>query len=335
MHGIDISAVLDALGIVYDVRGNEALALCPGHKKTTGKEDHSPSWWVNLDTGVHMCFSCGYRGNLIQLVCDVNEFFHKNWGDDSDYDYEAAKAWIASVAEVSVEKLMQKLMQLPAYIYPTKAVLEMSEARLAVFVEPPVEQLNKRNLTRESATEYGILWDDAKKAWILPIREPHEGKLMGWQEKGTLDRTFFNRPAGLQKSKSLFGVGVQSERIAIVVESPLDCLRISSAGIQGAVAICGSAPSEDQIKLLRYSERIIAAFDNPNVDSAGKKASKEMLIWARKYGLNLYFFNYGDSGKKDPGDMTDEEILWGVENAKSALYGESAYVHGDPKALPN
>jgi DNA primase len=153
--------------------------------------------------------------------------------------------------------------------------------------------------------------------------------LIGWQEKGTIDRTFFNRPTGLSKSKTLFGVENQDENLAIVVESPLDCVRIDSAGISGAMAICGSTLSEEQVKLLRYSFKIIAAFDNPNVDKAGRKASKEMLEWARKYGLNLFFFNYGDTNKKDPGDMTDEEIRWGVDNAVSALFGESAYVQGD------
>ena len=112
----------------------------------------------------------------------------------------------------------------------------------------------------------------------------------------------------------------------VVVESPLDCLRLYSAGVASAVAICGSSPSEEQVKLLRASDRIICAFDNPKLDAAGKKASEEIREFARKYGLNLSFFNYGDSGKKDPGDMTDEEIQWGIANSKSAILGEKAYV---------
>jgi hypothetical protein len=51
-----------------------------------------------------------------------------------------------------------------------------------------------------------------------------------------------------------------------------------------------------------------------------------MREFARKYGLNVAFFNYGDSGKKDPGDLTDEEIAWGIANAKSSILGEKAYV---------
>jgi hypothetical protein len=193
--------------------------------------------------------------------------------------------------------------------------------------------LNSRNISREAAQAYGVLWDNKKKMWILPFREPTLKRLMGWQEKGTVDRTFFNRPAGLQRAKTLFGVDVQDDKIAIIVESPLDCLRLLSVGQVGGLATCGTTLSEDQIRLVRRSEKVICAFDNPNIDKAGKKASDEMRKFARKYGINLFFFNYGDSDKKDPGEMTDEEILWGIANAKSSVLGESAYVSGHAQAI--
>lgn len=336
MGTIDIEAAVAALRIDTDLRGREALGLCPMHKKRTGKEDHSPSWSINLDSGMHMCFSCGYKGNLIQLVCDLNEFYIKLWGDkEVGYDYKAAEEWLATIAEVEPAKLLEMLRALPDYIEPSAKPIEMSEARLAVFVEPPAEQLASRNLTDYAAKKYGLLWDAKKSAWILPMREPHFNKLMGWQEKGTVERTFLNRPAGLQKSKTLFGIENQNEEVVIVVESPLDCVRIASCGVLGAVAICGAAISEEQVKLLRYSDKIIVALDNPNLDAAGYKGSSEMRKHARKYGLNLYFFNYGDSNKKDPGDMTDEEIRWGIDNAKSYILGESAYVQGDTQTVSN
>jgi hypothetical protein len=329
----DVETAIEALGIDYDTRGDEALALCPMHEERTGKADHSPSWWINLETGMHMCFSCGYKGNLIQLVCDVKEFIARGYGDDKGYDYKAGELWLSTIAEISVEQLAEMVNSLPNYISAYPKPLEMNEARLAVFVEPPQEALGARHITPESAFKYGILWDANKKSWILPLREPHFNKLMGWQEKGTVERTFMNRPPGMPRSKTLFGIENQNETLAIVVESPLDCVRIDSAGFDGAVAICGSTISEDQIRLLRFSDRIIAAFDNPNLDKAGAKAAKEMLNWSRKYSLNLWFFNYGSSSKKDPGDMTDEEIRWGVENAVSSIFGELAYVQRNAQTV--
>jgi hypothetical protein len=251
------------------------------------------------------------------------------------YDYSAAESWLQNSASITIEELKIKFQALPQYVTPPPKPIPMSEARLAVFSRPTEDALTLRKVSRLAASYYGVLWDSDKGNWILPLRDPHFYQLMGWQEKGTIQRTFFNRPAGLQKSKTLFGIDKQSKEVSIVVESPLDCLRIYSAGYEGAVATCGAIVSEEQAKLLRYSDKVIAAFDNPNLDKAGKKASDQMRIWARKFGLNLFFFNYGDSGKKDPGDMTDKEIQWGIENAKSAILGESAYVYRDSQAVPS
>lgn len=330
---LDVPIVLDNLGIQYDESGAEASALCPMHKVRTGKEDYNPSWFINLDTGMHICFSCGYKGNLAQLVCDVNEFYLDTFGTYS-YDYNAARLWLSQVSAIPVEKLLEMVKSLPNRIEASPKPLEMSEARLAVFVEPPQDALDSRHITAASAAQYGVMWDEARKTWILPLREPHFNRLMGWQEKGTLTRTFFNRPAGLQKSKTLFGIENQNESMVIVVESPLDCVRIASAGFPGSVATCGAIISEDQVKLLRASDKIVCAFDNPNFDKAGRKASDEMRKFARKYGLNLFFFNYGSSSAKDPGDLTDDEIAWGIANAKSSILGELAYVSGEAQALP-
>jgi len=323
---IDVVKALDALGIEVSQRGHEANGLCPGHIARTGKQDNSPSWWINTETGMHICFSCGYKGNIAQLVCDVNEFYLKNYDGSYSYDYAAARAWLSDIYSIPVEKLLEMVKALPNRIEEAPKPLAMSEARLAIFVEPTKEQLVSRNITIESVNEYGVLWDSKKETWILPLREPQSGKLLGWQEKGTKFRTFFNRPAGLKKSITLFGIEKQNESMAIVVESPLDCLRISSAGIPGAVATCGAIVSEEQVKLLRSSDKIICAFDT---DAAGMKASNEMRKFARKYGLNLFFFNYGSSGAKDPGDLTDEQLAWGIANAKSSVLGELAYVQGN------
>jgi hypothetical protein len=329
LMSFDVESALTALGMDFDVRGNEASALCPMHAERTGKEDANPSWWINLESGMHMCFSCHYKGNLVQLVCDVKEFYQRSWGTDKGYDYKAGEEWLASVAEMTVEQMLNIINSLPTYLEPLPKPVEMSEARLAIFVDPPQDALDSRNITAESASKYEVMWDATKKNWILPLREPHFNKLIGWQEKGTIDRTFMNRPPGLPKSKTLFGLEHQNESRVIVVESPLDCLRFDSAGIEGAVAICGSSISIEQVRLLRYSEQVIAAFDNANLDSAGAKACKEMLELSRKYALNLSFFNYGRSNKKDPGDMTDAELHWGVDNAVSSIFGELAYVSRD------
>jgi hypothetical protein len=327
MIGIDYEEVLDNLGIEYDTRGVEALALCPMHFKLTGKEDHSPSWSLNMETGQHMCFSCGYKGNLLQLVADVNGFYLPPvWGViEEQRDYQAAENWLGSMTEVSPDRLAEALRRIPNRVEQLPPPPPMNEARLVMFTAPPQKQLDARRISAEAAAAYEILWDPKTLSWILVIREP-EGKLMGWQEKGTVERTFKNRPPGISKKDALFGYKNLREDVVYLVESPLDCARFYTAGFPGAVAICGSAMSEAQVKLVSGASRVIAAFDNAATDPAGKKASAGLSELALRYGLNLSFFNYGDSGAKDPGDLSDEQIAWGIENAKSFLFGEQAYV---------
>lgn len=325
----DVEQALENLGISYHLYGDNAQALCPMHEALTGKTDNHPSWFIHLETGQHHCFSCGYRGGLLGLVCDLKDFKVDTWGL-VEPDYEAAKRWLrVSGNEISLDKLRDKLNK----TVDTKEEVQIEESHLAIFDEPPQWALDQRHITAEAAEKYGVLWESKHDNWILPLRKPLIGKLLGYQIKGQRTRFFRNYPAGLKKSSTLFGLHQLREDVAIVVESPLDCLRIYDAGFKGAVSTCGALVSEEQVKLLRSANKVIIAFDNPNIDSAGLKASEDMQRWSIKYNLNLFYFNYGTSGKKDPGDMTDDEISWGIENAKSVIQGKAAYVYGDVKAL--
>jgi len=308
---IDIEKVLLSLDIsLVSQRGEEVQGLCPMHKARTGKEDHNPSWWINSETGAHICFSCGYKGNIYTLVADIKGM-----------DYFDAKDYVNASPELDIDVLLKRIRELPQYI-PAEEPLTMSEARLAVFTDPPENELRKRFINADSAKHHGILWDTKHNSWILPIRDPNDYSLWGWQEKGASGRFFKNQPAGVKKSRTVFGVEVMATDILVVVESPLDVARLASAGVGGAISTYGAILSEEQAKIMRRAEKIIAAFDK---DEAGKKACEQMRGYARKYGLELYYFNYTGIDVKDPGDMTVDEIHRGIETARDVIYGKKAY----------
>jgi DNA primase len=73
---------------------------------------------------------------------------------------------------------------------------------------------------------------------------------------------------------------------------------------------------------MRRCSQVIAAFDN---DEAGKKACEQMLGFARKYGMELKYFNYDAIDVKDVGDMTEQEIIRGIETARDRVWGKAAY----------
>ena len=310
---IDVEKVLLGLDLPhYSQRGVEVNGLCPMHKKRTGKEDHSPSWWINSESGVHICFSCGYKGNIYTLVADVKGI-----------SYFDAQDYIGESAEVPLDSLMRRIKDLPEYIQPDEPAIAMSEARLAVYTTPPDIELKKRFLVRGAVTVHGVLWDAKNEAWILPIRDPDTGALLGWQEKGARGRFFKNQPAGVKKSKTVFGVQIMSsEHTLIVVESPLDAVRLTGLG-HNAISTYGAIISEDQAKIMRRASKVIAAFDN---DKAGHTANEQIRVMARKYGMDLYYFNYRGIDVKDVGDMTEAEVEHGVKTAKTSILGKAAYL---------
>jgi DNA primase len=318
----DVESALLRLGIEVDQRGDELLGLCPMHLERTGKSDLNPSWSINSETGVHHCFSCGYKGTLLTLVAEIKDF-NTQW---DRLDFDAAKDWLRSNIEVNFDLLARQLEDAKEAYVPVQRLLEMSEARLAVFDSiPPEWALEARDLTADGCTKHGVKWDTRQNAWITPIRNPDTHKLLGWQEKGQLNRYFRNRPMGVEKSRTLFGLDVWRGGTMIIVESPLDVVRLSSLGIDGGISTFGASVSTIQKNQMRQAEKLIIAFDNAKIDSAGLKASQDMLEHCKTTGLECRFFNYEDSGYKDIGDMPEQLIYQGIVNAKHYVYGEAAF----------
>ena len=302
----DMEDLLDRLGIeIIRINGFEIQGHCPAHIQRTGKEDYNPSWWINADTGAHLCFSCGFKGSVTSLIEYVQGI-----------DFESAKQWINT--GVDLTKALDRAVNKRGPVL--KEVTDISEANLAAFVEPPVEQLKARGITAEVAARYGILWDTIKQCWILPIRDPLSGKLWGWQEKGT-NRYFRNYPTGVNKSLTAFGYGQYQGGPMVVVESPLDVARMASVGLPGGIATYGSAVSKTQINLIRGAESVVVAMDN---DDAGRESSKAILDWSVRLGFEVRFFDYSEIDVKDIGGMSKAEIFAGVKNAKHSILGKKA-----------
>ena len=49
-------------------RHDGGQAHCPGHLERLGRQDQHPTWSVNRISGLHNCYSCGFKGTFLQLV---------------------------------------------------------------------------------------------------------------------------------------------------------------------------------------------------------------------------------------------------------------------------
>lgn len=291
-----VERTLDMLGLDYEQAAGEYRSSCPGHKRLTGNEDHNPSWYINAESGLHICFSCGFKGNLASLVAEVRGL-----------DMAQAQALLVDQrTETDYSTIRQRLMKATTWRKPLIKDQYLPESSLARFAQPPLWALSERRLDEQACQQYQVMWDDTNGAWILPIRDAESGRLMGWQVKSQINRGYVrNRPAGVKKSQCLFGLHLlkSSETTVWVVESPLDAVRLHTVGYQ-AVATFGAKVSRTQMNLLSAFDRIVLAFDN---DDAGAAATDLFLDNARSIGLDVLVAML-PSRRKDPGDCTDEEL---------------------------
>lgn len=298
----DLETTLQAVGIrPARVDEEEVWARCPGHLDRTGSEDHQPSWSINRETGVHHCFSCGYSGTLTTLLAD-------RLGTSNIFEIHAfLRERGASIVQAIQRRRSQPLRSAPA-------ARPVSESMLAVYTDPPRWALRQRRLSAEACAHHGVRWDGRREAWVLPIRE-RDGALLGWQIKS--DRIFRNFPVGVKKSQTLFGAHVFTGTLAILVESPLDAVRLTAEGHPGALASYGVEVSPAQLKLvLELADTLLLALDN---DAAGRRKTRELL---REWGPRQHTstINYTQAEDcKDPGEMTAAQIRWAIEHAEYSL----------------
>lgn len=303
----DVLSALDELGIsVVRVSHGEAWALCPGHLARVDKyNNRSNKWSVNIETGQHSCFSCGFKGSFVYLVQEVK-----------GYDRSDAERWVRDRG--GVERLRRVLAASADSGTEHKGLPVWNEARLALFTAPPFEALDGRRVSAGAVNHYGVLWDEENGNWILPIRDPATGQFWGYQEKGP--GWFMNKPARVTKGDTLFGLDCFTGTTAILLESPLDCLRLYTAGLDGAVSSFGVQVSDRQLEILfDIADVVVFALDN---DDAGIAKSLELRQRYLRSGKKIKFISYSHIGwAKDLGTdgITDKDIQRAFLNAQGMI----------------
>lgn len=277
----DLGDFLLSIGVDVRKTGQEISARCPVHLSRTGKEDRSPSWSMNADTGLWICYSCGARGTLQGLVRELT-------GKDD-----------LAVTEMIMNNNVDRL-QMPEW----EKRPEVDHQMYLHYQEVPKKVLASRGISAEAARIYGIRWNAEKHSWIIPIISS-EGELLGWQEKGT--SFVYNHPTGVKKGDTLFGIERFKSQTAIIVESPLDVVRFASSfeGMQ-CLATFGAQITKKQLQLMYgVADKVIVAMDN---DEAGINSAKKIFQDMPLLKGGVYWLKYSHTKAKDIGDMTDTEI---------------------------
>lgn len=288
-----IESALRELKIDYKISGEEAIACCPKHN------DRHPSWSLNLKSGAHHCFSCGFSGNLASLVAFL-----------LGLSYADAVIWCNE--RVGWARLSQWREDIESKSF-SPAAIKVSEMDTAFFVDPPELALSSKGLTKDAAKKFEVLWRQEDESWIFPVRDPYTSELWGWQSKNA--RRFRHYPIGLRRSETLFGLGAFSYgSTAVLVESPIDCPYLFTAGINGGLSSFGVQISDRQFALVHeFADRIVLALDNdiPGVDQTIRLCERDD---------SLRIFNYvAHQEAKDVGEMEWADILYGMGSTVSSL----------------
>ncbi len=320
--------------------GRNWVGLCPFHAEKSG------SFNVREETGRYKCFGCQAAGDVFTFVQEIEhldfpgsvEFLAAKAGIQLTYTSttqskeRSRRKQLVEAMEVAVEWYHRRLLDdpaaRPARDYLRQRGLAGDVARQfrigwapddwdamsrEVDVPPAVLQdiglafRNKRNKMQDSF----------RARVMFPIfSESGEALAFGGRIlPGSDDPAKYKNSAETaiySKSKTLYGLNWAKADIAradqvVVCEGYTDVIGFHRAGVPRAVATCGTALTEEHVRLLkRYASKVVLAFD---ADAAGQGAAERFYEWEQKHAVEVSVAAL--PAGKDPGELaqTDPEAL--------------------------
>jgi DNA primase len=345
-----ISAVIGTY-IALKRTGRNLVGLCPFHGEKT------PSFNVRDETGRYKCFGCGASGDVFKFVQETErvdfvgavEHLAGKCGITLAYttggpsrDRQRNKELLA-VMERAVEWYHQRLLASPdakaARDYLRSRGLAGDVARQfglgwapdewdALSVELGASADMMRDCGLAFTNSRGRQQDSFRARVMFPIfKESGEAVAFGGRIlPGSNDPAKYKNSAESRiyaKSRTLYGLNwaksevVKTDEI-VVCEGYTDVIGFHRSGLTRAVATCGTALTEDHVRLIkRFANNVVLAFD---ADAAGQGAAERFYEWERKLQVSVKVASF--SGGKDPGELADtdpEGLVASVRNARTFL----------------
>jgi DNA primase len=331
--------ILDAVqqyGVQLRRVGRTWQGLCPFHA------EKSPSFNVNEQTGRYKCFGCGVGGDVIAFVRETEHLdfvgamellagragltLHYDTGFENR-DRQRRKPLVEAMQR-AVEWYHDRLLNAPdarpARDYLRSRGIDGDIARqfqlgwapdawdaLCRDVGLPPSALRDTGLGFLNRRER--LQDTFRARVMFPIlNEQGEAVAFGGRIlPGSTDPAKYkNSPetAIYAKSKTLYGLNwakadvVAADQV-VVCEGYTDVIGFHRSGVPRAVATCGTALTEEHVKLLRrFAGRVVLAFD---ADAAGEAAAERFYEWERRYDMAVSVARL--PAGRDPGDLAGSD----------------------------
>ena len=321
--------------------GRQWMARCPLHGERT------PSLSVAPEKGVYYCFGCQRSGDVITFVQEIEgldfagavEMLAGRAGIHLRYtsaDESAARSRrsrlleaVAKARDFYHQRLLDGRDAGPARNYLRSRGYDGDLVRRWKLGWAPDgwDRLARHlGLSDEDLRDSGLglvnsrggQYDFFRSRVLFPIVD-ERGDVVGFGGRvmpGADGPKYLNTSTDAKtydKSRVLYGLYEHRKQIvkagqAVVCEGYTDVIGCAEAGIELAVATCGTALTEEHVRLLkRFSaDRLVLAFD---ADAAGAAAAGRVYAWERKFELEVLVADL--PAGQDPGDLarTDPDAL--------------------------
>ena len=282
--------------------GSSFMGCCPFHREKT------PSFHVSADKQLYHCFGCGAGGSVIQFIMnaegldfpDALRFLAEKSGirlpegeqDNSDERYKRKQRMYEMNKDAA--RYFRECLLSPdgqaAQEYLRKRQLDgKTIAAFGLGFAPKgwdglLKHLRAKGYDRSLIVEAGLctmnekghVYDRFRERVMFPIFDAR-GNLTGFTgrvlDSDSSKAKYMNSPESLvfDKGKNLYGLNLAKKSTRgyyILVEGNMDVISLHQAGINAAVAACGTAFTRDQAKLISKGT-VYLCFDG---DGAGQKA---------------------------------------------------------------
>jgi DNA primase len=346
-------SIVDVVGQHVQLRrtGRNWVGLCPFHGEKT------PSFNVREETGRYKCFGCDASGDVFTFVQQTEhvdfigsvEFLAAKAGIQLNYTStgqskdRARRKRLIEGMETAVEWYHQRLLTAPdarpARDYLRSRGIDGEIARQfrigwapdewdALASQAGVEEKVLDDVGLAFRNRRNRMQDALRGRVVFPIMNDGGDPVAvgGRILPGSADPAKYkNSPETpiYTKSRVLYGLNwakgeIVRQNLAVVCEGYTDVIGFHRSGVPTAVATCGTAFTEEHVKLLkRYTSRVVLAFD---ADAAGQGAAERFYEWERKYDIEVSVAKL--LGGKDPGDLAQsdpESLPLAIEQASPFL----------------
>ncbi len=330
--------------------GRRFTGLCPFHSEKT------PSFSVNFEEGLYHCFGCGVGGDVIKFAMEKEQLDFVGAVESLAHRANITLRY-TTADEGSSRRRRSQLQEVVAkaagwYHHRLLTAEDAGAARsylrsrgydgeivrryqigwapdgwdtLARSLKIPDDDLVDSGLgfiNRRSRQQ------DAFRARVLfPIFDAQGaavgfgGRIMpghdGPKYKNSSESTVY------AKSRLLYGLNwaktaiVEADEV-IVCEGYTDVIGFAVAGLDRAVATCGTALTDEHVKMLRrFAQKVVLAFD---ADSAGQDAAARFYAWEKEHDIDVAVADL--PAGQDPGDLArsdPDRLVAAIEGAKPFL----------------